>query len=317
MAVKSAPPAEAGVKRSHVVQPVLKVTFFDRLSAGMIALVFGLAMAVFCVFIWWFTNRPPAPPMILAPMEMMDGRGGDPDGVAGESLRVESPEDYADNASPVADAIDDSLVSAISEAPAGGEPLEFSEFGTKVAPQQQNFGEVVTVGGTPGSSDGTGNRRGLGNGPGPGGGGLGNEQRWFVRFADEAGLNEYANQLDFFNIELGALFRDGRMVYLSKVAQPQPVKRETRSGKDEQRLYMTWQGGSRKEADVKLFAKAGVDVTGATLFHFYPKQTEQLLLTQEYAYAKKRTMDISRTYFSVVKQGSGYAFVVTRQNHLR
>lgn len=316
MAVNESASARPGSGAAPVAVPVLKVTLYDRLSAGLIAFVMGLVGVVVFIVAWWFSSRPPAPPEILVPMEMMTGRGGDPDGAPGESLRVESPEEYSDNASPVEEAIDDSLVSAISEAPVSGEVAQFSEYGTRVAPQQ-SFGETVPIGGKPGSSDGTGSRRGLGNGPGPGGGGLGNEQRWFINFADESGLTEYAKQLDFFGIELGVLYPDGRLVYVSNFSQAQPTKREARAGKDEQRLYMTWQGGTRKQADLKLLEKAGVNPTGARLLQFYPQQTEQLLLTQEFQYAKRKALDIRRTYFSVVRQGAGYTFAVNRQIYLR
>lgn len=77
---------------------------------------------------------------------------------------------------------------------------------------------------------------------------------------------------------------------------------------------MTWQGGgTRREADVKLFQRAGVDASQGTIFHFYPRETEQLLMTIEQQYAGRRQQEIRRTYFVVERGGDGFVFRVTRQ----
>jgi hypothetical protein len=152
---------------------------------------------------------------------------------------------------------------------------------------------------------------------GPGKSGFPREQRWFVRFSEGSTLNEYARQLDFFGIELGALLPGGRMVYLSDVTSDRPKVREATSGADEQRLYMTWQGGERRKADLELFRKAGVDIAGGIVFHFYPPATEAMLARLERDYRNRPADQIRRTYF-VVRPGAAagqYAFEVTRQSY--
>ncbi len=69
------------------------------------------------------------------------------------------------------------------------------------------------------------------------------ELRWFIRFADGSSLSEYAKQLDFFGIELGAIMPDGRLAYISGLAGT-PKVRYAASGKDEKRLYMKWEAAS-------------------------------------------------------------------------
>ena len=101
---------------------------------------------------------------------------------------------------------------------------------------------------------------------------------WFVKFGERASLDEYAKQLDFFGIELGALLPDGRLAYMKNMLNPVPEVRYINSGSDEARLYMTWQGGERRAADTQLFAKANINVRADTvIFHFYPKETENTL----------------------------------------
>ena len=50
-----------------------------------------------------------------------------------------------------------------------------------------------------------------------------------------------AGEFFYFKIELGALLRNGKMVYLSNVSSEKPTSRTATSGEDEKRLYMTWQ----------------------------------------------------------------------------
>ena len=42
------------------------------------------------------------------------------------------------------------------------------------------------------------------------------------------------------------------MVYLSQLASPRPATRTVAGGANEKRLYMTWRGGSRKQADLEM-----------------------------------------------------------------
>ena len=170
--------------------------------------------------------------------------------------------------------------------------------------------------GTPGSADGTGGRP-LGSG-GPGRGGAKREQRWVVEFADKGDLDSYAAQLDFFGIELGAIFRDdGRLIYMSNMSAAKPTTREIKEGAAgaEQRLFMNWAEGSeeRRQADVELFQKAAIDASAAGVLHFYTSETETLMATIEQEFGGHTAEEIRKTYFRVRKAGSGYEFFVQKQ----
>ncbi|MFK7819441.1 MAG: hypothetical protein AB8G99_12035, partial [Planctomycetaceae bacterium] len=165
--------------------------------------------------------------------------------------------------------------------------------------------------GTPGRAVGTG-RGPLGAGGGPGG--YPREQRWFVRFSDKTSLKPYAKQLDFFKIELAAFFPSERkLVYLTNMSADKPTSRIKTQGKDK-RLNMNWQGNSaRAKADRALFAKAGIDASGAAIIHFYPQNVEQMLIQQERKFQNQPSNRIRRTYFAVMEDGNGFKFSVTRQ----
>jgi hypothetical protein len=176
---------------------------------------------------------------------------------------------------------------------------------------QQQFETGIQNLGRPGSAKGTG-RKALGSGNGTGG--FSREQRWFVRFGEKVALDEYARQLQFFGVELGALLPDGRLAYLTNLTNSVPQVRYVNTGSGEGRLYMTWQVGERRAADVQLFQRANVAVRGdTTILHFYPKNTENTLAQLELAYRNRPVKQIRRTYFAVEPEGTGYRFAVTRQ----
>ncbi len=292
---------------SSTPTPVLRVTQYDRAAAGVIAAFFVLLVICVCIILLWASTRP-VPVAIAVPVEMVDLPGGFLDGSIDETLRVDAPGPEVFNASPADEISADRL--EIAESLESSTSL--SDIAGASAPTQQQFetGGTKNVG-QKGSAKGTG-RRAYGFGTGKGG--LPRDQRWYVRFDSQTSLDEYAKQLDFFKIELGALLADGRLAILSQMSQNKPAVRYIARGSDEQRLFMTWQGGERRFADVQLFGKAGVNVPGdAPLFQFYPKEVEGQLATLERDYRNRAAREIKRTYFIVISQGAGYAFQVIRQ----
>lgn len=301
MSAKVGPPAT----------PVLRDTLYDRVSSWTISLFLGVASLCLCVVGVWVTTRLPTPPQAV-PVELVEMPGGFEDGSPDETLRVDSPEPEVHNASPADIPSDQHEIAQAMESAA-----ELSESATQLVqqPVQQQFDTGIQNTGKVGSAKGTG-RKGLGIGPGSGG--MPREQRWFVRFADRSGVDEYAKQLQFFGIELGALLPDGRLAYASNLSDPNPKVRYAANGGSEQRLYMIWQGGDRRSADVELFKRAGVTVQADTvIFHFYPKETEAQLARLEFEYRNRPAKQIRRTYFAVEPSGKGFQFSVIRQVYLQ
>jgi hypothetical protein len=292
-------------RRGAPPPPVLKVTRYDLVSSFMMALVIGLVVAVLYLTLVWLSNRIPQTDDRVD-MELIELSGGSEDGAPDETLQVESPEDVTDDPS-VTETEDETQVEEMLET-----VVELSDQASVQA--QQQFQADAQSSGKAGSAIGTG-RRPLGSGPGDGGG-MAREQRWFIRFADGATLDLYAQQLDFFKIELGALL-PGKISYISNVSAAKPTVRSATSGAGETRLYMTWRGGSRKRADIELFQKAGINVGNAEIFHFYDRATENRLAILERDYANRNAKEIRRTYFVVQRAGNGFEFVVTNQTYLR
>lgn len=283
--------------------PVLRVTFYDRISAFLMAIVLGLCVVVLGIIALW---QRVGQPMTVGPRLVEFVPAADSDDSAPQTLEVTSPEafPYAEPVDPETDArpFEERVTSVIALAEAASrhvqQPVEFT----------------TTIMGAPGSAgDGTGTGLGeefYGDGNPP-------ARRWFIQFREGDSIEDYAAQLDYFGIELGLLRPDhGELLYLSDLSDESPTTRVVTTG-DDQRLYMSWQGEGRHSADVELFRRAGIDVADGGIYHFYPADTEELLVRLESSFAQRPVEEIRRTYFVVVRQGAGYTFVVTRQHRFR
>lgn len=324
--------SETGRPRNLVVG----VTKHDRATASLMATCLCVGLGLFYLVSIWVSNWKPQRTIAAAPLELIEeGFGGDPEGAPGESLQIDSPEPESPDAQAgedIAEAVevppDAAPVEAVADASSlssdmaadmiaadPNAPVEEGGDGPPVAARA--FASAPLVARRPGSSKGTGNRRPLGEGPGTKGG-VPREMRWYVKFLERGTLDEYAKQLDFFGIELGALMPDGKLVLVSKFTAPKPTVKTVASGTDEKRLYFTWRGGSRKAGDLELFQKAGVNASNATMIlHFYPPVTENVLANVELQYRNRKAIEIRRTYFVVRREKDGYEFGVSSQTYLK
>jgi len=296
----------------------MKVTLYERVSSALMAAMLGVGAVLFASITYWLAHRPP-PDLKVVPLEIIQLEpevdfGGSLEGVVGGTAEVDSGMDGGggggESAGSDVPTLEATLTTVTSVAGAAAQQTT-AAYLDAATPSSNTQGT-----GSGGSGTGVGGGRpplGFGSGKG---GGVPRELRWFVSFADDNSLDEYAKQLDAFGIELGVLQPDGRLIYVSQLSKPSPVQRAAGSSKDEKRLYFTWQGGDRQQADLKLFQKAGITVGKGTIYHFYPQQLEEVLATHEFNYAKRKAKEIRRTYFVVEKQGGAYGFKVTRQTTL-
>lgn len=314
-------------------KPVLHVTQYEKVSSGVILVTLALGGVLVAMIGAWLNVRIAEPPPPVVAVEMIPREGGyedgDIDGTGEFNLNPTDPNSalapgMSEQSSGMSEALSE-LTEAVStdeglSGEGSGEAVE--AFDTALAAPSSNktvTGDNFEVGGTGSGGRGgspTGNgRKPLGSGGGLRGG-ISREERWVIRF-DEGTLDEYAKQLDYFKIELGALFPDGRLQMITNMSQARPTTRETKSGKGETRLYFRWRGGGRQKVDNELFKKAGINSESATLLHFYDPNTENTLATVEQAFRNRKTTEIRKTYFAVRKEGQGYRFAVTSQSYLR
>jgi hypothetical protein len=298
------------------VAPVIRVTNYDRIWSTLVALIAVLVAAVWFLSLVWNSFQPHrAKHMQLVEFIADEPTGGIEGGSPTESLKLEGTGPERADATPGESSPDErpeveevlrnvSLESTANDAMGTVASGSSDQLALDAAPVASTKG---------GFALGTGNKPALGGGPGSRGG-WPRQQRWYVQFADQGSLDAYAKQLDHFGIELGALLEDHTIAYVSELSGQTPVVRRASSGEGEKRLYFTWQGGKRRQADVELFNKAGVEIGPDTvIFHFYPPETENILAVRERDYRNRPVRQIRRTFFLVIPSGDGFDFEVTRQ----
>lgn len=137
-------------------------------------------------------------------------------------------------------------------------------------------------------------------------------ERWEIRY-EASNLRGYARQLDFFEIELGAVGRMPLVDYASHFTNDSPMTRSA-PGSEEKRLYMTWRGGRLQEMDRALLERAGVEVAGRVLLQFFPQATEDTLARIELDHTEDGRVDkLRKTIFGVRPKNDGYEFFIIEQ----
>ena len=274
---------------SHPSRPSLQVSTYDRVSSLLIALLVLVGFTVLVLFLVWLTQRALAGPRVV-PIELLDPGGAE--GNLGAERGFEEPdiEEVDDLIEPDFEDTLDTITDAVSTQLARLEQLEYAAAGA----------------GASGILD-----------RGPGGEGdadvIPRWERWEIRYAS-ASKEAYADQLDYFRIELAATGgRRSRIEYASGLSAAKPRRRSGTAEKEE-RLYMLWRSGSLQRADRELLSAAGINVRGRILVQFYPSDVEQILARLEQEAAGKRSVtEIRQTVFGVREGGKKYEYYVLEQ----
>ncbi len=290
---------------------------YDRVTS----LLFAVVMGALIVFGWLsviaattsaYASRITQPVRVV---EVSGGGGGSAEGKVGSVESVDVPGgESADMASNNEEEAPDFEEPSVEARPAA--MLD------TVADSAESLAEVDVSAVMPnGSRVATGKKRskigtgGAGFGSGPGDGGVRREDRWSILYKTGQTADEYARQLDTFGVEM-AIPQGNQLVYVSNFSKAVPDKR-IGSPSSDKRLYFVWQGKVRKEADIALLAKSGLDVGDKVIFQFYPAKTESDLEQLEVRYRRRQPAEIRSTRFGVVAVGDSYEFEVIAQEPLR
>jgi hypothetical protein len=308
---------EEATSKAEIDAKIYGESAYDRVSSMLLAIVLGALL----VFGWLsiiaattsaYQSRVSQPIQVI---EVSGGGGGSPDGKVAsiEEVNVAGGEasDRASNNEDDASAFEEPSVEA--------RPAAMLD---SVAEAGQNLAEVDVSAVMPrGGRVATGKRQskvgngGPGYGFGPGDGGVRREDRWSILYKTGQSPDEYARQLDAFGVEL-AIINGNQLVYVSNLSRSQPTTR-TGSPTDDKRLFFVWRGQGRKESDIALLTKAGLQVGEGLIFQFYPAKTESILEQLEVRYKGKQPAEIRNTRFGVKESGSGYEYEVLSQEYLR
>jgi hypothetical protein len=295
--------------QSAVFAPHLRQTKYDITVSALATAAMFAGMTLIAMICMWFPDFVPTDRTTpVSSLHSIDD--GLPNGDTNNSLNVESPGDISLDPSLANEESDVTQLEEVVE-----QVVEVSVAAATIVAPDESSGSMTSAprrsakgsGNSPISSRKNSDPRGSER-----------ERRWIVEFADKGDLKNYAAQLDFFSIELGAMFpAEGRLVYLSNLGSESPDTREIRedSGHIEQRMFTQWTTGSseRRMVDVELFQRVGIDASNAVIMHFYTSETENLMARIEQEFGGHTPDEIRRTYFRVRKTGNGYEFYVHKQ----
>ncbi|TWU43939.1 hypothetical protein Q31b_14710 [Novipirellula aureliae] len=144
-------------------------------------------------------------------------------------------------------------------------------------------------------------------------------ERWQLKF-NANNIDGYTSQLDFFQIELGAIGGSIQGVDTVKSLAGSPQKARIVDTENEKRLYFMWTTpGPLLQYDKQLLQKAGIPLPGRMILKFVPENLEAQLAQTEMEYAKANgrssVEEIAKTVFESQPDGGGYQFEVVDQRY--
>jgi hypothetical protein len=285
------------IKRPDLVA----VSAYDRAASWVISLNILVGVSVGLMFLIWLgqTIEFEGEQSDVILVENIAGRG---DHAAGMARDIEAPgiEELQEETEPQVEQLLESVTEVVSTQAAALDTMQTSVFSSR-------------------TGDGLGDSRP----PGPLGEGkedvIPRGERWAIVYISNS-MEAYAQQLDFFRIELGAIGGGEKQVdYARNFRQGRPDARSGPGGDSEQRLYMLWTSGALKKFDQQLLRRAGVKTTGRIIVQFYPPDVENQLARIEMEHARRNgktdVRQIKKTTFGVRRKGAGFEYYVEAQRY--
>jgi len=275
--------------RQNLVYFPTKVTTYDRMSAFLVASVLCVGFLFSVLFVIWITHaivfRPHQPKVF--------GVGGIEKGTQGleDSMDQPSPEELTDIVEPefINTLSSVHLAVALTHAPTHGTGTGLGRPGIGGEDMRQYVPPP-----TPIVPDNV-------------------LQRWLVHFS-LVGEEAYAKQLDFFEIELGAIERKLPIVkYARNLSLPHPVIREGQRTAESRNYFVHASGGQLTQMSQALLNRAGIKTENCYLAQFFSTGLcEQLLAVEEVGLKSRSLDDVRKTVFAIRHKGDGYEIYVER-----
>lgn len=293
-------PAMSEVQRKRLEErEKLRTSPFDAVTSFFMATILFLGVFVFMLFVVWLTMRMPERVKAIAPI--IENAAGRADNAEGFERDFEPPgaEEVEELMEPTLQDTIEAVTDAVSSVAASLDTMN-----------------------TNASASTSGTGKGDSRPPGPEGEGediVPRFERWQLNFSAK-GMKPYAQQLDYYEIELGTLGGGVQGVDYATNLAGSPKKRHNDDSASEKRLYFMWATASPlKQFDIQLLGQAGIDTAGRQILKFIPPNLENLLAQTELEYAKEKgyqsVTQIAKTVFLSKADGAAYAFEVTEQRY--
>lgn len=268
------------------------VSSYDRLNAGLVASILIVGFLVSTLFLIWLTTAydftSQKAPLAI---EKFDEAGDEkPEGVADDVLEP-GVEEFPEVETPqLANALE-AVTDAVSSVRASLE---------------ERSGDAAQMG----RGAGLGSREG---GPGSGGGAVPEYKRWIIQYEADS-LKTYANQLEFFNIDIGILHKTNKKIW--RVSNPSSSPSLSNSSRDAEAKTLRFMHKQQKMIrwDQTIAKRAGAQLDNAITCQFYPESTRQVIRAAEaqaLQEAGRTVPDLRNTILKLEAAASGgYQFTV-------
>jgi hypothetical protein len=277
----------------------LRTSRFDIVTSFFMALILFIGTFVLMLFIIWLTTRWSFPSRPIKPIiENPAGRGENAEGFE-RDFEPPGAEEVEELMEPTLQDTLEAVTDAVS-----------SVAGALVTTDTQ---ATATTSGT-----GAGDSRP----PGPEGEGediIPRFERWQLNFTARD-IAQYARQLDFYQIELGAIGGSIQGVDVAKNLAGSPQTYRIVDTESEKRLYFMWTTPSPlMEFDRQLLQQASISMGNRQMLKFIPPDLENQLAQIELDYAAAKghnsVTEIAKTVFESKAEQGGYKFEVVSQRY--
>jgi hypothetical protein len=269
-----------------------KVSTYDLVNAFLVSMLIVVGTMVAIMFLIWLTmiwNRREPPLRFIVDPSFGNEK---PEGFA-DDIYEPGVEEFPEVETPqLADALE-AITQAVSTVRAN---LEARDGDAAEMGKGRGFGSRD-------GGPGTGNFRGVPE-----------HKRWKIEY-QAANITEYAKQLSFFNIDIGVISNSNNEVV--RLQQPGPSGNLLNSNRETENnnksLYFIHEKLRLRRWDESLVRQKGVDLTSKFTVQFYPEATRVVLRQVEGQYLhdqQRQLVDVRRTRFKVVPDGSSYAFEI-------
>lgn len=272
------------------------VSSYDLLNAFLLSaiMMFG-AFATILFLIWYTSLKRESPPVVVVETPFSEDSGDSkPEGVADDELEP-GVEDFPEIETPQLAMALEAVTDAVSAVRANTDAVS---------------GDALLQG----RGGGAGSREGGGSGSGTG---IPEYKRWVINY-ESTDIDQYADQLSFFNIDIGVVKSDSNAIF--RVRDPGNNAQLINSNREQEQKTLRFSHKQRrmKRWDQVIGKRAGANTDSSLLCQFYPESTRQIIRQVEAeALAEKgrKLSDVRQTILKVQPTGDGFEFVVLDFNY--
>jgi len=272
------------------------VSSYDLLNAFLLSAIMMFGAFATILFLIWYTSLKRESPrvVIVEPPFTEDSGDSKPEGVADDELEP-GVEDFPEIETPQLAMALEAVTDAVSAIRANTDAVS---------------GDALLQG----RGGGAGSREGGGSGNG---GGIPEHKRWVINY-ESTDIEQYADQLSFFNIDIGVVDLNSNAIF--RVHDPGGNAQVIKSDRDNEQETLRFSHKQRRMRrwDQVISKRAGVDVDGAGLSQCYPDSTRAIIRRAEaeaLADKGRKLSDVRQTILKVQPSGGGFEFVVLDFNY--